>query len=109
MAERTAYGVLEPVEGAQVQASWELMTWKLDVTAVTATPDSAAVAHIWKESTETDVIATVMPTATVTVSGATITLGVLRSLTAGESYRIEGTYVDGLNTRGFVIRVRCPV
>ncbi|MCI0439808.1 MAG: hypothetical protein L0177_11860 [Chloroflexi bacterium] len=101
--------VLEAKESPLEQTSDEIIAYSVDATGWTSTPSSPSVA-VFDEDDGSDVTATVMPTNSPSVSGATITLSPLRSLTAGRTYRVEVKFGDGgSNTFEMYFRVICPL
>lgn len=85
----------EVTEGKQTQGPDEIIAWAI---TCTPTPTSVTSVTVYENDTGTDVTATVMPAGSATISSSTITLPLLRSLTAGKTYRVEVLYTDGTNS-----------
>lgn len=87
----------EVVEGTLYQGEDEQIAYTLDVTAIGNTPTSSSVKVYSKSGgSYTDVTATVMPTGSSSELGNIITTPILKSLTAGVTYRMEIKYtLDG--------------
>jgi len=98
--------IREVIEGKQVQGADETITYSLDTTNVGGTPSVSGVV-VWKESTATDVTATVMPSGSHSVASNVITLKPLTALTAGQSYRVEVKFTSAGNTLEHFFRVYC--
>ncbi len=100
---------LEAKESPLEQTSDEIIAYSVDATGWTSTPASPSVAAFDEDDGST-VTSTVFPTNSPSVSGATITLSPLRSLTAGRTYRIEVKFTDGgANTFEMYFRVICTI
>lgn len=101
--------IQEVEQGPQSHTTSEELAYKIDVVDWVASPASPVVDRVMDLTTLTDVKATVMPSGLPTVAGAVITLPVLKSLTAGKSYRVEVTFTDGGNNKfEAIVFIECP-
>jgi hypothetical protein len=95
-------GTIVVNEGAQAQLTIEEITWAIVFTGATSISSVSVTVY----QAGTDVTSTVMPTGTASVSGSTVTLPTLKSLTADLSYRIVVTAtVDGQPKRGAIFDI----
>ena len=100
---------LEVQEGVRIQHTDEEIIRTVDFDpATTESSFTSPAVKVVKESDGSDDTSTVMPTNSPTVSTLVVTLSVLKSLTAGESYRVEVKVTAGSNKIVSVHRVRCP-
>jgi hypothetical protein len=93
----------EVLERKQLQGVDEAISYRVLCTPLAVSVGSVKVYD--ETNSSTDVTTTVMPAGTASVSGGSIVLPLLRSLTAGHLYRIEVQYSDGTNTFEPYIRV----
>ncbi len=96
----------EIAEGIQYQGADEEVTYSITVTNWVTTLSSATSVKVYDISSgaRTDVTTTVMPVATMTVSGNKITFSPLKLLTAENVYRLEFLFVgDGQKLEGHAI------
>ncbi len=85
-------------ESPVVQGIDEEIIYALTTTEWGTSPASATVKVFDVTPTaKTDVTSTVMPTGSISISGDTITLPVLKLLTLGKTYRIEVKFSTGNN------------
>jgi hypothetical protein len=97
--------------GELTQTESERVTYTVDLSPLTAAPTNPEVHQVIDETSGGDVTATVMPNNACTLTGAagtTMVLPLLRNLTDGHDYRIEGRF-RGENAafREFHLRVKC--
>ena len=85
----------EVVEGVREQGSDETITWTIDVSNVGSSPTNPSVDVFAESDLSASVKSTVMPSGSPSVSGDTITLPPLTSLTAGVVYRVEVQFTVG--------------
>jgi len=98
--------VHEVDEGTQYQSADEIIVYKITTTNWVSDPTSPSVA-VYQMSTDTDVTSTVMPINSPSVSGDEIRLSPLKSLTVGETYRVEVKFVVDDNTYECYFKVKC--
>ncbi len=101
--------ILEVQEGVRIQHTDEEVIRTVDFDpATTEASVSSPVVKVIQESDGSDVTSAVMPTNSPTAATLVVTLSLLKSLTAGESYRVEVLVTAGSNKLVSVHRVRCP-
>jgi hypothetical protein len=101
--------VLIPIEGEQEQTPNETLVWTLDVSGFTSSPASPVLSKVTDTLDNTDVKSTVMPSGSISVSAAIITLPPLTALTADKHYRIYIQFTDGgANTFEAYVEIFCP-
>ena len=97
-------------QGIRKQFSTEEIEYTIDTTRWTTAPTVSAVTAYDESSNDADVTTTVFPTNTPGDSGATITLSVMKSLTAGKTYRVHVPFTDaGNNKFTCFFRVKCII
>ena len=67
----------------------EEVPFVVDAAEWTTTPTSPSIVEVIDETSQTDVVSTVMPSGSPSVTNALITLPLFKLATAGKSYRIE--------------------
>jgi len=92
-------------QGPLKQTATEIRAHAIDVSNWTLTPTSPGVTEVIDESDGSDVIGTVMPVNTPTVTNSIITLSPLKLLTAGKFYRVE-VYFTGDNSDRLEFHIR---
>ncbi len=87
------------VHGPQEQSTTEICVYLIDTTGETEDPTSPAVDYVWDLTSGTNVIATVMPAGSASVTNNEITLPPLKLLTLGRTYRVELHYTGSSSAR----------
>lgn len=101
--------ILEVQEGVRIQHTDEEVIRTVDFDpATTEASVTSPVVTVIKESDGSDDTSNVMSPNSPSVSTLVVTLSALKSLTAGESYRVEVLVTAGSNKIVSVHRVRCP-
>jgi hypothetical protein len=85
--------ILAVAEGTQYQSPDEQLAYSITTTNYGSTPTDVSV-KAYDEHTGTDVTTTVFPTNSPSTDGDVITLSLLKSLTVGNSYRIDVKFTD---------------
>lgn len=98
--------IREVVEGLQIQGEDETIVYSLSTTNVGGSPSSVSVV-VKKESDNSNVTATVMPSGSHSVASDVITLKPLTALTVGEVYRVEVAFTSAGNNLEHYFRVKC--
>lgn len=95
----------EVLEGVQTQGANEAIAYTLSCSPAASSVVAVTVFDLTR--TPTDVTATMMPSGSATISGATITLPLLQNLLEGRLYQVAVRYSDGANVVEPYFRVLC--